>query len=55
MTGKEQARIAEDDIDLDRVIVDPSYRRRVIEQLRVEAERRTKPPLALTEPVGRDD
>ena len=59
MSGEEQARIAGDDIDLDRVIVDPTYRRRVIEHLRAQAERRAKPSLVLTERApahpGRDD
>ncbi|HXY99898.1 MAG TPA: hypothetical protein VEI03_07840 [Stellaceae bacterium] len=32
-----------DRIDLDRVIVDPDYRRRVMDQLRAEAARRSPP------------
>ncbi|HZB90154.1 MAG TPA: hypothetical protein VE397_01855 [Stellaceae bacterium] len=33
-----------DGIDLDRVIVDPAYRRRVIDRLRAEAQTRSPPP-----------
>lgn len=40
MSGSDDNRRAQDEIDLDRVIVDPIYRRRVIEQLRAEAARR---------------
>ena len=58
MTGSKDTRRANDNIDLDRVIVDPVYRRRVIERLRAEAARPA--PLALAEPappvlVSRDD
>lgn len=45
MTDDEQGRISDSEIDLDRVIVDPTYRRRVIQHLRAEAERRPKPAL----------
>jgi hypothetical protein len=44
--GDEPAR---EGIDLDRVIVDPDYRRRVMEKLRVEAESRR----SLEEPITR--
>jgi len=40
MNGSDDIRRADDEIDLDRVIVDPVYRRRVIELLRAEAARR---------------
>jgi hypothetical protein len=33
-----------DGIDLDRVIVDPDYRRRIIDRLRAEAETRVQRP-----------
>jgi hypothetical protein len=49
MTGGEHKRMAEDDIDLDRVIVDPTYRRHVIEQLRAQAERGATPPRVRSE------
>ena len=39
---------AEGEIDLERVIVDPVYRRRIIEQLRAEAAERRG--LALSDP-----
>lgn len=38
-----------DGIDLDRVIVDPDYRRRVIDRLRAEAQTRS-PPESRTAP-----
>jgi hypothetical protein len=37
--------LAGEDIDLDRVVMDPPYRRRVIERLRAEAALRS-PPLS---------
>lgn len=39
--GEEPGR---DGIDLDRVIVDPDYRRRIIDRLRAEAETRVQRP-----------
>jgi hypothetical protein len=59
MTGSDGTRLADDGIDLDRVVVDPLYRRRVIERLRAEAARRPA-PLIRTEPgpaphAARDD
>ncbi len=59
MTGSDNTRLADDTIDLDRVIVDPAYRRRVIERLRAEAARRPA-PLTLSEAapparISRDD
>lgn len=59
MSGNDGTRRADDGIDLDRVIVDPAYRRRVIERLRAEASRGPA-SLVLAEPaatprVARDD
>ncbi|HUH85904.1 MAG TPA: hypothetical protein VLX85_14940 [Stellaceae bacterium] len=55
MTGSDNTRLGDDEIDLDRVIIDPIYRRGVIERLRAEAARRPA-PLLLTEPAPtRDD
>ena len=59
MTGSDGTRLADDGIDLDRVIVDPLYRRRVIERLRAEAARCPAPRIR-TEPgpaphAARDD
>jgi hypothetical protein len=36
--------LAGEDIDLDRVVMDPRYRRRIIERLRAEAALRAPPP-----------
>jgi hypothetical protein len=46
-----------DGIDLDRVIVDPDYRRRVIEKLRAEAATPPPPPPEKSSPAaaGEDD
>jgi hypothetical protein len=44
--------LAGEDIDLDRVVMDPRYRRRVIERLRAEAALR---PPSLSEPEQSDD
>lgn len=45
-----------DGIDLDRVIVDPAYRRRVIERLRAEAATRSPPDKGEpAPPSGADD
>ena len=52
MTDDEHIWRAEDDIDFDRVIIDPSYRRRVIEQLRAQAAQPTERSPAHS---GRDD
>jgi hypothetical protein len=44
-----------DGIDLDRVIVDPDYRRRVIDRLRAEAETRPSRPEPQPDPGGAGD
>jgi hypothetical protein len=44
-----------DGIDLDRVIVDPDYRRRVIDQLRAEAALRLSPEKPAPAAPGSDD
>ena len=59
MASSSDSQAVKDEIDLDRVVVDPIYRRRVIERLRVEAARRPV-PLALGDAappprVTRDD
>lgn len=43
-----------DSIDMDRIIIDPDYRRRVIARLRAEALRRT-PPGEPVSALRRDD
>lgn len=47
--------LAGDAIDLDRVIVDPHYRRRVIERLRAEAATRAQLPSEPPRVAGHDD
>jgi hypothetical protein len=47
--------LAGKDIDLDRVIMDPAYRRRVVEQLRVEAALRAPPTSEPPRSVTHDD
>jgi hypothetical protein len=44
-----------DGIDLDRVIVDPDYRRRVIDRLRAEAETRAPTQQRQSDPGGAGD
>jgi hypothetical protein len=44
-----------DGIDLDRVIVDPDYRRRVIDRLREEAAMRSQDESEPAPPSGLDD
>jgi hypothetical protein len=44
-----------DGIDLDRVIVDPDYRRRVIDRLRAEAETRAPTQQPQPDPGGAGD
>ena len=45
-----------DGIDLDRVIIDPDYRRRVIEKLRADAALRSPPTVSEPAPAaGHDD
>jgi hypothetical protein len=48
------APLAGEDIDLDRVVMDPRYRRRVIERLRAEAALRP-PPSEPQQRTVRDD
>jgi hypothetical protein len=43
------------DIDLDRVIMDPAYRRRVVERLRAEAAQLAPPPSEPPHSGARDD
>jgi hypothetical protein len=47
--------LAGEDIDLDRVVMDPRYRRRVIERLRAEAALRPPPPSEPQQRTVRDD
>ena len=49
------APLAGEDIDLDRVVMDPRYRRRVIERLRAEAALRPPPPSEPQQRTVRDD
>jgi hypothetical protein len=44
-----------DGIDLDRVIVDPAYRRRIIDRLRAEAETRAPTQQPQPDPGGARD
>jgi hypothetical protein len=47
--------LAGEDIDLDRVVMDPRYRRRVIERLRAEAALRAPPTSEPHQRTVRDD